>query len=103
VRPFRLSAAARARPATVRHHRRHAELAPNWNVAPTQSAKVIRRYPETGERLLDALRWGLVPSFTKDLNACQQPSSAWSERATSSHMSAVRSLRGTLGAVQHLL
>jgi putative SOS response-associated peptidase YedK len=36
-------------------------LAPNWNVAPTQTAPVIRRHPETGERGLDVLRWGLVP------------------------------------------
>ncbi len=35
-------------------------LAPNWNVAPTQSAMVIRRHPDTGERRLDALRWGLL-------------------------------------------
>jgi putative SOS response-associated peptidase YedK len=32
-------------------------LAPNWNVAPTQAVMVIRRHPETGERRLDALRW----------------------------------------------
>ncbi len=36
-------------------------IATNWNVAPTHAAMVIRRHPETGERRLDALRWGLVP------------------------------------------
>ena len=36
-----------------------ANLAPSWNVAPTQSAPVVRRHPETGERHLDMLRWGL--------------------------------------------
>jgi putative SOS response-associated peptidase YedK len=36
-------------------------IAANWNVAPTHAAMVIRRHPETGERRLDALRWGLVP------------------------------------------
>ena len=27
-------------------------LAPSWNVAPTQSAMVIRHHPETGERVV---------------------------------------------------
>ena len=30
-------------------------LAPSWNVAPTQSALVVRRHPETAERHLDLL------------------------------------------------
>ena len=68
-------------------------LAPNWNVAPTQSAMVVRRHPETGERRLDALRWGLVPSFTKDLKACKRPINARSETAAASGM-----FRGALQA-----
>ncbi len=36
-------------------------FAPNWNVAPTQPAMVVRRHPDTGERHLDILQWGLVP------------------------------------------
>jgi putative SOS response-associated peptidase YedK len=56
-------------------------LAESWNVAPTQAAIVIRRHPTTGERRLDALRWGLVPSFTKDLKACKRPINARSETA----------------------
>jgi putative SOS response-associated peptidase YedK len=42
-------------------------LAPSWNVAPTQPAMVVRRHPETGDRHLDLLKWGLVPAFKKDL------------------------------------
>jgi putative SOS response-associated peptidase YedK len=41
-------------------------IGPNWNTAPTQEALVVRRHPETGERHLDALKWGLLPSWTKD-------------------------------------
>lgn len=41
-------------------------FAPNWNVAPTQDMPVLRRHPETGERRLDTLRWGLVPRWAKD-------------------------------------
>jgi putative SOS response-associated peptidase YedK len=31
--------------------------APDWNVAPTQDAMVVRRHPDSGERHLDLLRW----------------------------------------------
>ncbi len=37
---------------------------PSWNVAPTDTALVVRRHPQIGERRLDALRRGLVPSYT---------------------------------------
>jgi putative SOS response-associated peptidase YedK len=61
-------------------------IAPNWNVAPTQDAMVIRRHPETGERRLDLLRWGLVPHFTTDLKAARKPINARAETAGSSGM-----------------
>ena len=61
-------------------------LAPNWNVAPTQDAAVIRRHPDTGERRLDALKWGLIPHFTKDLKAARKPINARSETAATSGM-----------------
>ena len=56
----------------------------SWNVAPTQTAMVIRRHPETGERRLDNLAWGLVPHFTKELKAARRPINARSETASSS-------------------
>ncbi len=40
--------------------------AASWNVAPTQDSLVLRRHPESGERHLDKLRWGLVPRWAKD-------------------------------------
>ncbi len=60
--------------------------APSWNVAPTQDAMVVRRHPETGERRLDLLRWGLVPAWTKDLKAARKPINARSETAAGSAM-----------------
>jgi putative SOS response-associated peptidase YedK len=39
---------------------------PSWNIAPTQSAPVLRRNPATGARQFDLLRWGLVPHFVKE-------------------------------------
>jgi putative SOS response-associated peptidase YedK len=68
-------------------------LPPNWNVAPTQQAMVVRRHPASGERRLDALTWGLVPHFTKDLKKCTRPINARSETAATSGM-----FRGALAA-----
>ena len=68
-------------------------LGSNWNVARAQPAMVIRRHPETAERRLDVLRWGLVPHFTKELKACKRPINARSETAGTSGM-----FRGALAA-----
>ena len=38
---------------------------PHYNIAPTQDAWVVRRTPEGRE--LVSLRWGLVPSWAKDI------------------------------------
>ena len=61
-------------------------IPPNWNVAPTQGAMVVRRHPESGERRLGALRWGLVPGWTKDLKTARKPINARSETAATSGM-----------------
>jgi len=61
-------------------------IAPNWNVAPTQDALVVRRNHDSGERSLDVLRWGLVPYFTKDLKKATRPINARAETAASSGM-----------------
>jgi len=37
------------------------ELAPRYNIAPTQSVAVVRLDTASGRRRLSALRWGLVP------------------------------------------
>lgn len=42
-------------------------LPARWNAAPTHDLAVVRFNPKTGERSLDALRWGLVPVWAKDL------------------------------------
>lgn len=54
-------------------------LAPNWNVAPSQTAPVVRRHPETRERHLDALRWGLLPHWARDPKSVRQPINARAE------------------------
>lgn len=42
------------------------EPRPNFNVAPTTDVLVV--YDADGERRLDAFRWGLVPTWAKDLS-----------------------------------
>ena len=60
-------------------------IAPSWNVAPTDAAMVVRRHPETVERRLDLLRWGLVSSFHKgELKAAKRLINARSETAAAS-------------------
>ena len=52
---------------------------PSWNVAPTRTAPVVRRHPETGERRLDLLRWSLLPGWVKDPKGTRQPINARAE------------------------
>src|SRR5215218_7200773 len=61
-------------------------LAPSWNVAPTQSAPVVRRHPESGERRLDLLRWDLLPRWAKDPKGARQPINARAETVAGSPM-----------------
>jgi putative SOS response-associated peptidase YedK len=42
------------------------ELAPRFNIAPTQIAAIVRCGPEGGSTVLELFRWGLVPSWAKD-------------------------------------
>jgi putative SOS response-associated peptidase YedK len=59
-------------------------VAPSWNVSPTQSAMVVRRHPGTGERHLDLLQWGLLPNWTKEPTKAQRPINARAETVATS-------------------
>jgi putative SOS response-associated peptidase YedK len=61
-------------------------LQPTWNLAPTHDAPVVRRHPESGERCLDVLKWGLIPCFTKDLKTARKPINARAETIARSGM-----------------
>jgi putative SOS response-associated peptidase YedK len=54
-------------------------IEPTWKLAPGRDALVVRWHPETGQRHLDLLRWGLVPHFTKDLGHARRPINARAE------------------------
>src|SRR5215204_2234478 len=45
--------------------RRGGNLPPRYNAAPSQELWAIRQHPDTGERTLDLLRWGLIPYWMK--------------------------------------
>jgi putative SOS response-associated peptidase YedK len=59
---------------------------PTWNMAPTRLAPVVRLHPETRQRHLDLLRWGLVPHWARDLKSTRQPINARSETVATAPM-----------------
>lgn len=61
-------------------------VAPSWNLAPTQFGMVVRHHPETGERHLDLLKWGLLPNFIKDSVHAKRPINARAETVNTSGM-----------------
>jgi putative SOS response-associated peptidase YedK len=42
-------------------------IAPSWNVAPTDPLPVVRYDAKDRQRSLDVMRWGLVPFWAKDI------------------------------------
>jgi len=60
------------------------EPGPSWNIAPTQNARVVleRVVSEQPDRQLRTLRWGLVPSWAKDLRIGSKLLNARSESIT---------------------
>lgn len=55
-------------------------LAPRYNIAPTQGAPVLRRHPD-GRLLCHELRWGLIPSWSKDMSGAARMINARAETA----------------------
>src|SRR2546430_16414660 len=54
-------------------------LGPRYNIAPSQSVAVVRLLPDDSERKLAMLRWGLIPSWAKDLKKARMPINAKAE------------------------
>jgi putative SOS response-associated peptidase YedK len=59
-------------------------LAPSYNVAPQSFQPVVRLSPETGNRELTVMRWGLVPFWSKDGKASFSTINAKSETVATS-------------------
>ena len=54
---------------------------PRYNIAPTQPIPVIRQNPRKPVRQLSIMRWGLIPSWTKDPSGAVSMINARSETA----------------------
>lgn len=54
---------------------------PRYNVAPTQPVPVIRQHPTEPTRHLSQMRWGLIPSWSKDASGAARMINARSETA----------------------
>jgi putative SOS response-associated peptidase YedK len=54
---------------------------PRYNIAPTQPVPVIRQHPKEHVRKLSLLRWGLIPSWSKDASVAARMINARSETA----------------------
>jgi putative SOS response-associated peptidase YedK len=58
------------------------DWSPRFNVAPTQPVAVIRQNPKEPIRELSLMRWGLVPSWSKDASGAARMINARSETAS---------------------
>lgn len=52
---------------------------PRYNIAPTQLVPVIRQPPKEPRRVLSLMRWGLIPSWSKDMSGAAGMINARSE------------------------
>jgi putative SOS response-associated peptidase YedK len=59
------------------------EWNPFYNIAPTRLVPVIRQHPREPHRDLSLLRWGLIPSWSKETSAGASTINARSETAAS--------------------
>jgi putative SOS response-associated peptidase YedK len=58
------------------------DWAPRYNIAPTQSVPVIRQNPKEPIRELSLMRWGLIPSWSKDPSGAARMINARAETAS---------------------
>jgi putative SOS response-associated peptidase YedK len=58
------------------------DWAPRYNIAPTQPIPVIRQNPKEPRREMSLMRWGLIPSWSKDVSGAAVMINARSETAS---------------------
>ena len=54
---------------------------PRYNIAPTQPVPIVRQHPKESRRELSLVRWGLIPSWSKDASSAARMINARSETA----------------------
>jgi len=59
------------------------DWSPRHNIAPTQPIPVVRQHPKEPKRVLSLMRWGLIPSWTKNMSGAAGMINARSETAAS--------------------
>jgi putative SOS response-associated peptidase YedK len=57
------------------------DWSPRYNVAPTQHVLIIRQNPKEPHRELSLVRWGLIPSWARDMSGAAMMINARSETA----------------------
>jgi len=57
------------------------DWSPRYNIAPTQPVPIIRQHPKEPNRVLSLVRWGLIPSWPKDISGAAGMINARSETA----------------------
>jgi len=55
------------------------DWSPRYNIAPTQMVPVVRQHPKEPRRDLSLLRWGLIPSWSKDASGAARAINARTE------------------------
>src|SRR5215471_9787559 len=58
------------------------DWAPRYNIAPTQPVPVLRQNPKESVREFSLMRWGLIPSWSKDAAGAGRMINARSETAS---------------------
>ena len=72
-------------------HRPAPNIAPSWNVAPTDPLPIVCYDAKVGERSLDVLRWGLAPFWAKDIKSASRTSTPRPKGSRASQPSVRRS------------
>jgi putative SOS response-associated peptidase YedK len=62
------------------------ELAPRYNIAPSQPVAVVRRHGDSPVRELALLQWGFVPAWARDPGSLRQPINARGETVSAKPM-----------------
>jgi hypothetical protein len=70
------------------------EVVPRYNIAPTQPVVTVRQEIGKALRRLSIMRWGLIPSWAKDMSYGNQTVNARSETLTTNHLPVQLKLRG---------
>jgi putative SOS response-associated peptidase YedK len=58
------------------------DWSPRYNIAPTQPVPIVRQNPKERVRQMSLVRWGLIPSWAKDMSGSAMMINARSETAT---------------------